>query len=112
MVMDGFNALVAKHGIGDFFSISGHPGWSLLSIKDAAPYTMWQVKTLYMQEILARGILGLGTHNISYAHGEAEIATLLSVYDEVFAIIAHAVKTKTLDKRLDCKPLEPLFRVR
>jgi glutamate-1-semialdehyde 2,1-aminomutase len=112
VVMDGVNLLIAKHGIGDFFSVSGHPSWSILSIKDAAPYTLWQIKTLYMQEILARGILGLGTHNMSYAHSEADLTRLLAVYDEVFAILADAVKNKSLESRLDCKPLEPLFRVR
>jgi glutamate-1-semialdehyde 2,1-aminomutase len=111
-VIDGVNILIAKYSIGDFISISGHPSWSLMAIKDAAPYTLWQIKTLYMQEILARGILAIGSHNMSYAHSEADVAALLGCYDETFAILAEAVKTKSLEKRLDCKPLEPLFRVR
>ena len=83
-IMQGTKALIAKHGIGDFLSLSGHPSWSLMAFKDAAPYTQWQIKTLFMQEVLARGILTFGSHNMSYAHGETEAARLLTVYDEVF----------------------------
>lgn len=111
-VMSGFNALIAKHGIADFLSISGHPSWSLISIKDAAPYTLWQIKTLYMQEVLSRGILSIGSHNMSFAHTESDVAALLACYDETFAVLADAVRNRSLDARLQCKPLEPLFRVR
>jgi glutamate-1-semialdehyde 2,1-aminomutase len=111
-VMSGVNALVAKHGIADFLSISGHPSWSLIAIRDAAPYTLWQIKTLYMQEILSRGILSIGSHNMSFAHTEADVATLLACYDETFGVLADAVKNRSLDARLQCNPLEPLFRVR
>lgn len=112
MVLDGVQILIAKHGVGDFISISGHPAWSLMSIKDAAPYTLWQIKTLYMQEILARGVLGLGSHNMSYAHSEADVRILLETYDAVFAALADAVLNRTLEEKLDCRPLEPLFKVR
>ena len=33
-----------------------------------------------------RGILTLGTHNISYAHSNEDIDRLLQVYDEVLAV--------------------------
>lgn len=111
-VMEGTRALIDKHACGDFLSISGHPSWSFLIVKDATPYTSWQLKTLFMQEVFARGILAYGTHNISYAHGDTEVQKLLSVYDEVFALLRTCVSEKTLEQRLRCKPIEPLFKVR
>ncbi|MEZ5791966.1 MAG: hypothetical protein R3D34_14690 [Nitratireductor sp.] len=46
---------------------------------------------MWLQEIMERGILSLGTHNVSASHGKAEIDKLLSVYDEVFPLLREAV---------------------
>ena len=65
-----------------------------------------------MQEIFTRGVLCLRTHNMSYAHTDGDIAALLDVYAEVFPLLRDAVDNCTLDSRLHCAPLQPLFRVR
>jgi len=65
-----------------------------------------------MQEQHQRGILGLGTHNLSWAHGDAEIAALLAVYGEVLPRIGEAVAAGNLRAQLRCEPLVPLFKVR
>lgn len=111
-VIAGTRALIAKHKAEGFLSVSGHPSWSFLNIRDAAPYSLWQIKTLMMQELFARGVLAYGTHAMSYAHGEAEVAALLRAYDEVFPLLVDAVDSASLESRLRCAPLEPLFKVR
>lgn len=65
-----------------------------------------------MQEVLARGILTLGTHNMSYSHSDADIDELLYCYDNVFPIIKDGIINNCLGKYLQCKPLEPLFKLR
>ncbi|KJR96192.1 MAG: aminotransferase class III [Peptococcaceae bacterium BRH_c4a] len=111
-VLDGTRALIDRHGIGDVISLSGHPAWSFLLFKDAGPYSQWEIKTLFLQEMFARGILILSTHNISYSHSDADIAVLFDAYDEVFPIIKDAVINSALDRYLRCRPLEPLFKIR
>lgn len=111
-ILDGATELIAKHGAGDFLSVSGDPTWSFLNIKDAGPYSLWQLKTLFMQEMFSRGILGYGTHNISYAHSADDVSRLLRAYDEIFALMAGVVASHSLDDHLLCKPLEPLFKIR
>jgi glutamate-1-semialdehyde 2,1-aminomutase len=111
-VQDGCRALIDRHGISHFLDTSGHPAWNFLIFKDADNYSQWEIKSLWMQEIQARGILCLGTHNMSYAHSEEDVARLLSVYDEVFPILRDAVDNDAMAQHLRCKPIEPLFRVR
>ena len=111
-VMDGTALLIQRHGIGKLVSIAGHPSWSFLLFEDAGDYSQWQIRTLYLQEIFARGILSLGTHNMSYAHSDEDVAKLLDVYDQVFPIIRDAVDGGNLQSRLRCEPLAPLFKVR
>lgn len=111
-VLLGVQNLIERHQIGHFLSISGHPSWTFLLFKEASPYSQWQIKTLFLQEMFARGVLTLGTHNMSYAHSDADVEKLLAVYDEVFAILKEAVDNQSLDKHLRCQPLEPLFKIR
>lgn len=111
-IIFGVRQLIEKYQISEFINISGHPSWSFLSFKDSKIYTLWQIKTLFLQEVFARGILTLGTHNLSLAHNNEDIAILLQVYDDVFALIKDVLDTQSLDQALKCEPLQPLFKVR
>jgi len=104
--------LIAEADAEHVFSVSGHPVWSFLLINDTAPYTQWQIKTLFMQEMLARGILTLGTHNMSYSHSDDDLDVLFDAYGEVLPLIIKAIQDKTLEELLHCQTLEPLFKVR
>lgn len=108
----GLIALVERYALGDTLCVSGHPAWSFLLVKDAPTVSLWEIKTFLMQELQARGVLWLGSHNLSLAHGEAEIDALLAVYDEVLALLAEALRADDLEARLKCKPIEPLFKIR
>lgn len=92
--------------------IKGHPSWSLLVFKDTPQYTSWQIKTYWMQEILKRGILSFGSHNLCYAHQKQDVDYLLQVYDEVFALMQRHLCNKSLEVATTGKVLEPLFKVR
>jgi glutamate-1-semialdehyde 2,1-aminomutase len=111
-VIDGVGEAIRRHGVGEFVSISGHPAWSFLTIGDAGSYTGWQLKSLFAQEMFARGILILGTHNMSYAHSDDDIRKLIEAYEAVLPLMKRAVEENALDKLLRCEPLEPLFKIR
>ena len=111
-VLCGVEQLIQEYDLGETFSLTGHPAWSFLVMQDTAEYSIWEIKTLFLQEMYARGILTLGTHNMNYAHGTKEVDILLNAYRDVFLIIKEAITQKNLDKVLRCKPLEPLFKVR
>lgn len=111
-LIDGVKSRIVAHRVGEFVSVAGHPSWSFLLLKDVPGVSQWEIKTLLLQEFFARGILSYGTHNLSFAHGNAEIERLLAVYDEVFPLLRAAAFDGRLGELLRCKPLEPLFKVR
>ncbi|MBF0180128.1 MAG: aminotransferase class III-fold pyridoxal phosphate-dependent enzyme [Magnetococcales bacterium] len=111
-LLDGLQPLLTRHGVGHFLGTAGLPVWSFLMFKDAGGYGQFEIKSLFLQEIFARGILCIGTHNLSYAHTRADIDTLLAVYDEVLPILKEAVDGGTMQERLRCQPIQPLFKVR
>lgn len=108
----GVADLVARHGADDILAVSGDPTWSFLTIRDAPRATAFALKTLWLQEIFSRGVLSLGTHNLSYAHSDADVDALLAVYDAVFPLLVEAAAEGDVEARLDCAVLEPLFKVR
>ncbi|MGO4153382.1 aminotransferase class III-fold pyridoxal phosphate-dependent enzyme [Cupriavidus sp. YAF13] len=112
VVIDGLRERISALGAEDFLSVSGHPSWSFLLIKDTARYPMWHLKTLFMQEMLAQGVLTFGTHNMGYSHSDADISRLFAAYDHTLPMMVEAVRDGGLEQKLKCAPLEPLFKVR
>jgi glutamate-1-semialdehyde 2,1-aminomutase len=110
-IIDGVQSLIGQTGASSFLGISGHPSWTFLTIKDTAKCSIWEMKTLLLQEMFARGILTLGTHNISYAHSQTDVKRLLAAYAEVMPILREASE-RGVSGLLHCEPLVPLFRLR
>ena len=111
-IIAGLRDLIVRHEAQDFLSVAGHPTWSFLMIQDTPEYPQYVIKTLFLQEMFARNILMLSTHNLSFAHAQADIDRLLVAYDEVLPILADAVRNHKVKELLRCEPLKPLFKVR
>jgi glutamate-1-semialdehyde 2,1-aminomutase len=65
-----------------------------------------------MQEMFENGILMYGTHNISYAHTENHVKSLMKGYAIYFDKVKLILEKGSMEGILKCKPLEPLFKVR
>jgi glutamate-1-semialdehyde 2,1-aminomutase len=104
--------LITKHQLQDTLSTAGHPSWSFLLFKETSGLSSFEIKSYYLQEVFKRGIITLGTHNLSYAHTIEDVDQLNNVYDEVFALIREKITDGTLLSSLECEALEPLFKVR
>ncbi len=112
LVKDGVDARIKHHEASSFLAISGDPTWSFLTFTDTPKATQWELKTLFLQEMFARGTLILATHNICYAHSESDVTALLKAYDEVLPMLRQLAHEGGADRLLRCKPLEPLFKLR
>jgi len=109
---DGVAALIRRHDCGELLAVSGHPSWSFLVVRDLEGVSSFTTKTLLLQELFERGILALGTHNLSYAHSDPDIDLLLTAYDQIFPLLRAGVLDGKMGQLLRCEPLQPLFRVR
>lgn len=111
-VIDGLKSRIAAAGAEEFLGTAGNPTWNFFLIKDTAKYSQWQIKTLFLQEMFARGILTIGSHNMSYSHSDADLGKLFNAYDEVIPMLVEGVRQNKLESMLRCEPLQPLFKVR
>jgi len=111
-VITGMQNLIHNNDLESVISVSGHPAWSFLIFNDFNSCSQWEIKTLFLQEMFARGILILATHNMNYAHNDEDIEKILDAYHEVFKVIKTALENDSLSGYLRCKPLQQLFKVR
>lgn len=103
---------VISNGLQELIGISGHPTWKFLNWFDTPIVDVNYVKTFFLQEMFKRGVLVLGTHNVSWAMKSRDINKIKNTYSEVFEEISKKISNGTLHKSLLCDPILPLFRVR
>jgi glutamate-1-semialdehyde aminotransferase len=111
-LLEQLNQLINDKDLGDIFWTSGHPSWSFLHIKEQREYGTLEIKTFFLQEMFKRGILTLGSHNISFSHTKEIVNQLLKVYAEVLPMVEKNIKNKTLLQNIQGDILQPLFKVR
>ena len=111
-IIEGIQRTIVSNALDDVFSVSGHPSWSFLIVKDSRGHSSFEIKTMLMQELHQHGFLSVGTHNISFAHSEADISALLTAYWKILPLIGKQMDSNTLKSSLRCAPLVPLFKVR
>jgi glutamate-1-semialdehyde 2,1-aminomutase len=104
--------LIARHGLQDVFSLSGHPSWLFFNIKEAYGYSPFHIKTLYLQELLEEGVLSIGTFSFSDAHSDEDLERLIAAHARFLKVAAECLPSRQLERVLRCAPLEPLFKLR
>jgi glutamate-1-semialdehyde 2,1-aminomutase len=105
---DGYNQIVNDLGM-DFTKCIGYECRSLITF-DAKAGNPLEIKALVQQEMIKRGILWGGFHNMSFSHTDADIEYTLKVYREVLPILKKAVDEKNVMKYLNGEPVAPVFR--
>ena len=111
-LLEQLNQFIDSENLGDVFWTSGHPAWTFLHIKEQKEYLPFEIKTFFLQEVFKRGILTLGSHNLSFSHTKEDIDRLLKVYAEVLPMIKHHINNKDLLENIQGEILKPLFKVR
>ena len=111
-LLTALNRLIDDKVLQSVFYTSGHPVWSFLHIKEQEQYTTFEIKTFFLQEMFKRGILTLGSHNLSFSHTKADIDNLLGVYQEVLPMVKQHIDNKNLIENIYGDILQSLFKVR
>ena len=68
------------------------------------------MKSLVQQEMIRRGVLWSGFHNICFSHRDEDIEYILNVYSEVLHVLKDAVSEGNVRGYIEGDPVEPVFR--
>ncbi len=105
---DGFNQTALELGM-DYTKCSGYDCRTIITFDSSAGNPL-EMKSLVQQEMIKRGVLWGGFHNMSFSHIDNDINYTLQVYNEVLPILKKAVDEKNVAGYLRGKPVEPVFR--
>jgi glutamate-1-semialdehyde 2,1-aminomutase len=92
--------------------ISGHPSWKFLNWKQSYETEVGVIRTYFLQEMFASGILVLNTHNVNLAMTDNDINNLVEKYTVALSQLKTLLESGKLSAELNVEPLEPLFKVR
>jgi glutamate-1-semialdehyde aminotransferase len=109
---DSYNKIADELGM-DFTRCTGFGSRTLVSFAPkglAAGEDPLVMKSFVQQELIKRGILWGGFHNLSAAHTDADVDYLLAVYREVLPLLKAALARQALAASLRGQPVEPVFR--
>lgn len=106
---EGYNQIAAELGIDSYTKCSGFDCRTIVTF-DAKAGNPLELKSLVQQEMIKRGVLWGGFHNMSFSHSDEDIAHTLAAYREALAILKYAVENNTVASQLRGEPVEPVFR--
>jgi len=106
---DGYNTLAADLGIAHYTKCTGYDCRSLVSF-DASAGNPLELKSFVQQELIKRGILWSGFHNMSFSHTDGDVDYTLAAYREVLGLLKEAVSRQEVGSLLRGAPIEPVFR--
>lgn len=107
---DGFNALVAKHGLtGRLHCVGGGPR-NAVQFKDEAGVDSPLLRSLFQQEAAQRGVLILVGHNICTALTDQDIDETLAAYEDFFPLLKGYLASGDPRSHLRGAEVQAIFR--
>ncbi|WP_281169212.1 glutamate-1-semialdehyde 2,1-aminomutase [Gordonia soli] len=106
---DGINAAAAEHGVVDHFYAAGRPSCLVFVTKDADGRPSQSYRTLAMQELIARGVLGQSLVN-SAAHDSRDVTRTIEAFADLMPIYRRAIEDGSTNGLLRGRPVAPALR--
>ena len=105
---DGYNKIAEELDM-PYTKCIGYECRSLMTF-DASAGNPLEMKSLVQQEMIKRGILWGGFHNMSFSHSDQDVEYALKAYRDVLPILKKTVDEKNVHGYLKGEPVEPVFR--
>lgn len=109
LLKDGYNAIAEELGIQKYTKCIGYDCRSMVTF-DASAGNPLELKSFVQQEMIKKGILWGGFHNMSFSHTDEDVAYTLEAYRAVLPMFKAAVEAGTIASSLRGLPVEQVFR--
>jgi glutamate-1-semialdehyde 2,1-aminomutase len=105
----GLEQVTDEAGMSEYVSYRGRPSCLVFATKDHSGQPSQAFRTLFIQELLRRGVLGQ-SFVISAAHTDADINQTIDAVAGALEVYARAVEAHTTDGLLVGRPVAPALR--
>ncbi|WP_099042240.1 glutamate-1-semialdehyde 2,1-aminomutase [Mycobacterium neglectum] len=109
LLIDGVQSVVQTAGLADYLQLSGKPSCLTFATKDAAQLPSQAYRTLFLQEMLLRGVLGQ-SFVVSAAHSDTDIEQTVDAVRDALPQYRRAVEQGSVQGLLDGRPVAPAIR--
>jgi glutamate-1-semialdehyde 2,1-aminomutase len=106
----GVNAAAAEAGIADALSVVGRPSCQVFRTADATVAPSQPMRTLFLQEILRRGVLGQ-SYVISAAHTSRDVEQTIEAARAAIPAYRKALETGRPEDLFEGRPVAPAHRL-
>ncbi len=103
----GVEGAARRHGLEAYFQIHGRACNLLFGTKDRDGKPSQAIRTLFLQELLRRGVLA-PSFVVSYSHSDADIDRTIDVVDQALAVYARAL-ADGVERYLEGRPSRTVF---
>jgi len=109
-LIDGFGVLAREFRVQRFMRCDGLAPRSVITFFDENGRESLDVKSLFQQECLKRGVLFSGGQNLCFSHSAEDIEQTLRAYGAAMEIVGDAIRRGRVAEKLEGAPVEPVFR--
>ncbi len=109
LLKDGYNKICEDLGIQHYTKCVGYDCRSMITFDPSAGNPL-ELKSYVQQELIKRGILWSGFHNMCFSHTDEDISYTLKVYQEVLELLKTTLSENNIAASLKGKPVEAVFR--
>jgi glutamate-1-semialdehyde aminotransferase len=109
LLKDGYNKICEDLGIQHYTKCVGYDCRSMITFDPSAGNPL-ELKSYVQQELIKRGILWSGFHNMCFSHTDEDINYTLKVYQEVLELLKTTLSENSIVASLKGKPVEAVFR--
>ena len=109
VIKDGYNQIAQEFGMENLTRCIGYNCRTMVTFAPEVGNGL-EVKALMQQEMIKRGILWAGFHNMCFSHSDEDLNYTLSAYREVMPIVKKAIESQNVKSYLKGEVLEAVFR--
>jgi glutamate-1-semialdehyde aminotransferase/spore coat polysaccharide biosynthesis protein SpsF (cytidylyltransferase family) len=111
-LMQQARARIAGAGLADVISLVGSAPWAIFAFKDHPKASKEAIKTLFLREMIAAGVLLNASHNVCYAHTPTDLGRVLAAYDHALGVVQEMIDSGSVESHLGNQVIRPVFSVR
>jgi len=104
-----YNRIAKENGMENMTSCIGYNCRSMVTFSPETGNAL-ALKTLMQQEMIKRGILWAGFHNMCFSHTDEDINYTIAAYEDVMPVMKAAIESGNIESYLKGQLLEAVFR--
>ncbi|MFY8037090.1 MAG: aminotransferase class III-fold pyridoxal phosphate-dependent enzyme [Cyclobacteriaceae bacterium] len=109
ILKDGYNQIAEKNNLSAVTTCQGFDCRTIVTFNASAGDPLI-LKSFVQQEMIKRGVLWGGFHNVCFTHTQDDLNHTLQAYEEVLPLLAEAIEKRNIESMLLGKPVEAVFR--